>query len=175
MPANLLDLLDQATSRNKVDTTVRGTVVSVNKDELTCVVQPLDEDAPVIEDVDLALGLEGVIPIPTVDSSVIVAMENGFTGFLTGYSGLDELHLIADKITFSGDPNSTSTLVVIEKLVTKLNNLENAYNALLTHYKTHIHTSAAPGSPTTPVTVPLAQQNLQLTKQADIDNPNITQ
>jgi hypothetical protein len=102
-------------------------------------------------------------------------MENGFTGFVSAYSGLDELRLIADKITFSGDPNSTSTLVVIEKLVTKVNTIENAYNALLTHYKTHIHTSAAPGSPTTPVTVPMTQQNLQLTQQGDIENPNITQ
>jgi hypothetical protein len=175
MPSNLRDLLKQAVFDDQMDMTIRGTVVSVDKDALTCVVQPADEDAPVIEDVDLALGLEGVIPIPTVDSPVIVSMENGFTGFVSAYSGLDELRLIADKITFSPDPNSTSTLVVIEKLVEKMNNIENAYNALLTHYKTHFHTSGSPGSPTTPITSPFTGQNLQLTQQGDIDNPNITQ
>ena len=173
---NIIDLMSQAVHRGRIEfKNIRGTVVSVDRENLTCVVQPLDEDSPPILDVDLAMGLEGVIPIPTVDSLVVVSLENDVTGFLACYSGLDELRLIADKVTFSGDENSTSTWVVIEKLVTRLNNVENAFNALLAHYKTHIHTSAAPGSPTTPVTVPLTQQNLQVTQQADIENPNITQ
>lgn len=168
---NLLDAIEYGVNRGKIQNkNIRGTVVSVDKDALTCVVQPLDEDSPPIMDVDLALGMEGVIPIPTPDSLVIVALENDVTGFLVSWSGLDELRLLADKVTFSGDPNSTSTFVLIEKLVEKMNKLEAGFNALLTHYKTHVHGGAG-----SPITVPLTQQNLQLTKQADIENPNITQ
>lgn len=173
---NLLDALTYGVNRGKIENkNVRGTVVSVDKEALTCVVQPLDEDSPPILDVDLALGLEGIIPIPTPDSLVIVALENDVTGFLAAWSGLDELRLLADKVTFSADPNSTSTFVVIEKLVERLNKVESALNALATDYKKHTHTSGGSGAPTTPLLVPFTGQNLQLTKQEDIENPNITQ
>ena len=37
-------------------------------------------------------------------------------------------------------------------MIDHLNNIETAFNNLLNEYKTHVHTSAAPGSLTTPMT-----------------------
>ncbi len=177
MADNLTDTLKRIFDKGRVEyKIIRGSVIKVNLDELTCDVQPDTDDSAPILDVDVALGLEGFIGIPTPGSSVLVGMENASTGTLLVVSGLDEARVYADVVRIgAGDENSTSTLPKIEELVEKLNNLENAFNALLAHYKTHIHTSGSPGSPTTPLTVPPTQQNLQLTQKEDIENPNIIQ
>ena len=92
-----------------------------------------------------------LLQIPEIGSTVFVV-----DGIIVGYSDLSELWLRGNQ--FEG-------LVKVSDLVTKLNNLEDKVNDLLTAYNTHTHASSgAPPVPTVPGTLTPTTQN-------DLENP----
>lgn len=137
------------------------TVVSVGS--TTCVCSPIDGSAD-IEDVRLKAGDgDGLLMIPAVDSVVIVQMVNDVEGYISMFSQLDSIKMLDG--SFDG-------LVKVGDLVTKLNNIENKVNDIITTYNAHTH--AVSGSATlipngSPIAPPLAN-----TTQADIENDKIT-
>ena len=75
-------------------------------------------------------------------------------------------------IIFNGGSNG---LPLSDKLTTKLNNLEKQVNNLQEYFNTHIHTSAAAGSPTSPTTTQDTDSPLIQTVQSDIASTKIKQ
>ena len=105
-------------------------------------------------DVQLAPAIgDQLLQIPEVGSTVFV-----INGIIVGYSDLSELWLRGNQ--FEG-------LVKVSDLVTKLNNLENKVNTILSSYNTHTHASS--GAPP----VPTITGTLTPTQQTDIENPNV--
>lgn len=108
-------------------TSVLCTVVSVDEDEMTCEVTPIDEGANFMDVRLMADGnsTTGIYFKPTVGSIVMISPQDEVTYFVSMYSGVDEIWL-------RGTENGG--LVKVGSLVTKLNNLENDLNTLKTAF-----------------------------------------
>lgn len=108
---------------------------------------------------------DGILIIPTVGSTVTIIFSSFTEPLVIGWSGWDKM------ILKGGDQGG---LVLSPNLITKLNNLENLVNDLISKFNSHTHNVTAVGSPTGPS---LIQEDQTLTKtiQSDIENPNITQ
>lgn len=120
--------------------------VSQNSDG-TLELQPYDSRVPPMSKVAVKLGIPGVVTYkiqPPLD--VVVEFENGspagavVTNFLPGTA--QELALAASVALKLGSANASDPVVTESRLVQA--------------FATHVHTSAAPGSPTTVPTAPLS-------------------
>ncbi len=137
------------------------TVVSV--DAPTCVCSPINGDAD-IEDVRLKAGDgDGILMIPVVNSVVIVHMVNDVEGYVSMFSDVESIQLLDG--SFGG-------LIKIADLVTKLNNVENKVNSIITALTTL--TLPVSGSTAGPPASPPVVGNLTPTTQNDIKNDKIT-
>ena len=66
-------------------------------------------------------------------------------------------------------------LTKLEKLVSRLNAIEDAHNNLLNEYKTHVHAGVMSGSGSTAVMVPPSSQiNVEKSNIDDLENKKIT-
>jgi hypothetical protein len=103
-----------------------ATVTAVNTDELTCTVKPVE--GPEIFDVRLKAGIDqvkdGLVEIPANNSSVLVGLIGNEmnTCFIMRCSQVQEVVMFGG--TFGG-------LIKISELVSKLNNLENKVNTII--------------------------------------------
>ncbi len=136
------------------------TVISVDLTAKTCYCTPVSGDAD-ISDVSLIMNAAtGFMIIPTVGSIVMVTMQNKETGYIGMFSGVDFIHL--NGTNYDG-------LVKIQELITKLNNLESAFNSFVSLYNLHTHAvSTAPGT-TSPVIIP-NNNTLTPTQQTELEN-----
>lgn len=102
-----------------------GTVVSVNEDDLTCVVNPTD--GPQIFDVRLKAAIDGVkdgvVQIPTLNSTVLIAMigNEANTRFIIAFGSVS-------KIVING--GSKGGLINIQTLIEQLNKTNEVVNAI---------------------------------------------
>ena len=139
-------------------------VDSVDTSAKTCDCAPIDGRADLLGVRLMAQNQTGFLILPKVNSVVVVTMINGFTGYVAMFSEVDEIQLNGDN--YDG-------LVLIAKLITKLNNLENLVNSLVTKYNTHIHvaTDSVTFAPVTVVpTVAIESTVLTPTLQAELEN-----
>lgn len=146
---------------------IDATVASVDPDAMTCAVialtGPVGSDIP---DVRLLASVDdGILRLPTVGSTATVLMSTFTDPVIVSYSGLDQI------ILMGGDLGG---MVRVMDLVTRLNNLENAYNDLVSKFNTHTHNVTATGAPTGPSLLP-EPTTLSLTVREDIENENILQ
>lgn len=132
--------------------------------ELKCDCEPLDGSADLLEVRLMAEQNTGFLIIPKNNSIVIVTMLNKFTGYVSMFSEVDEIQLNGDN--YDG-------LVRISDLVTKLNNLENKVNTLITSYNTHVHPGVTSGVSSTAVTPSVVVGTLTPTQQIDIENQTV--
>lgn len=151
--------------------------VSGNK----CSVITVTDDTEVtIEDVLLQTEVcDGLLITPKKDSNVLVALSVYNPPYIAMFSDIDEFYLqVGDssvtvknngKIQFND--GSYGSLIKIQDLVTKLNNIENLLNQFIGIYNSHTHTNSA-GTTTTP-SAP-ETQTLTPTQLADIENNLIT-
>lgn len=144
-------------------------VVSVDAVKRTCTVKPVSGPADTnIEDVVLSPDRnDGELKIPSVGSTVVVAIGTEIGAFAFLWSDLDS-------ITWKG--GNFGGLAKIEKLTEKLNNLENIVNSLIAKYNAHIH-PAIDSVTAAPVTVsPTVTQQTDVltpTQKSDIENTTI--
>jgi hypothetical protein len=135
------------------------TVKSVDTTTLTCTVETLDTDAEITE-VRLQAG-EGVglIMIPKVGSIVIVMEVVRFDYAVVLYSEIDSIKMLDG--SFGG-------LVKVGVLVSRLNEVEDKLNTLLSIYNSHTHPAHLTPTPSR-VTGQVAK-----TTRADIENTLVT-
>lgn len=144
------------------------TVSAVDLDANTCDCTPIDESLAEILGVKIVADFDttNFVVIPKVDSIVGVLAFSDFEAcefMLLFCSEVETILLRGDQ--FGGVPKATT-------LTTKLNNIENKLNELLTAYNAHIHPIPAGASSPTVSTVVGA---LTPTVQADIENENVKQ
>lgn len=136
-------------------------VVTVDADNRTCSCQLIGSNAT-NEMPTVALMAEvddGVVLVPAIGSTVILIWSNRMLPFVAMCSELETVYITASsKIVLN--EGADGGLVRVVDLVTRLNNIENAFNALNTKVN-----ALAP----TPVIQPLA-----LTTRTNIENTNVT-
>jgi hypothetical protein len=102
---------------------------------------------------------DGILLVPAIDSTVIIAWSDRQLPYVAMFSDLQDVYLDAlGKITLN--QGTLGGLAKVRDLVVRLNLIENAFNALNAKVNT-----LAPS----PVIQPLIQ-----TVVADIENPNVT-
>lgn len=131
-----------------------ATVKSVNTNELTCVVEPVE--GPEIYNVRLKAAIdnvkEGLVEIPKANSTVLVGLIGNDTNtcFIMRCSQVEEV------VMFGG---TLGGLIKIVDLVSKLNALENKVNTIITW-----------GGSVSP---PLVTTALTATQRADLENTKV--
>lgn len=142
------------------------TVDSVDTTNKTCDCTPKDGSADLLGVRLMAQNQTGFLIIPKVNSIVVVTMINRNTGYVALFSELSEIHL---------NGKNYDGLVMINDLVTKLNNLENKVNSIITTFNTHVHAGVTSGfSSTSPSVTPIVG-TLTPTVKANIENTTVLQ
>lgn len=150
-------------------------VLSVNEDERTCEVVTVSGDSELtIPSASLVSeGSDGFIQIPSVGSIVLIghSLEVGYS--VLQFSDIDKVLTNQDEFIFNGGDNGG--LIIIAKLVSRMNAIEDAFSQHVLWSTTHTHASPpAPVNPvvTTPPIVP-STSNAGRTVRKDLENPKI--
>lgn len=168
--------------RNLVKKEVKGiirnslpcSVISVSGDPvtglMTCDCKPLDGSA-IIEDVQLCANFTdtttqaGFLLIPSENSIVTVSFKTNIDAYVSMVSLVDAIYL---------NGNEYHGLVKIQPLITKLNNLENLVNDLITKFNTHTHVlTLTSGTGTAAPTLTQEPNTLTPTQQGDLENTTV--
>lgn len=162
---------------------VPAEVLEVDEDGPHCTVKPVN--GPELYEVRLRASLDGsndgIWPVPAVGSWVLVTMIGGddATAFVSSTSEVDTWVAKVGDRTFVMNGKETlydgghnEGLVIVGKLVDRLNALERAFNKLLAEYRVHVHVDPLTAT-TGPMNPPSVQQPVSLTRQASIENKNV--
>lgn len=117
---------------------------------------------------------DGILLVPVIGSTVIVCHAERNVPYIALFSELQKIFLITvDGIQLQG--GEFGGLIKIEDLVTKLNNLEQAFNDLVTKFNEHTHIlTLTSGTGTAAPTVTQETTVLTETTREDIENDSIT-
>ena len=105
------------------------TVSSVDTTKKACVCEPVSGGADLMGVKLMAKNQTGFYIIPKVNSHVVVCVQNNLS-FVTMFSEVQEIQLNGDN--YDGVP-------IVGQLVSRLNNIENAFNQFVTLYNAHTH------------------------------------
>ncbi|MCR5697855.1 MAG: hypothetical protein K6G73_12855 [Marinilabiliaceae bacterium] len=142
---------------------ILGYVTAVKDD--TVDVQPYDETAAPLLDIDLQVGdTGGLVFRPEVGATVLVAMDSDTTGFV--------INAGAGNINING--GSHGAVVSIEPLVEKLNALENDLNDLRTVFNNWTPVAQDGGAALKTAVGSWASQSLAVTQTADIADDRLS-
>jgi len=165
-----------------------GEAIAVDEGDATIDVQPADGGAVYysvrLRAADADSGM-GVIAVPAVGAQVICAMDSAHSGIMLYATKVDKYSIrLSDSIAIEGSNSgwvinggNNGGVVLVEKLVDKLNKLERRVNDLLLWMKTHVHTSSAPGAPTTTPILPtgmLAAVPLIPSQKVELSNEKLS-
>lgn len=139
------------------------TVDSVNLTDKTCYCIPVNGDPDIMLVKLIANNVTGFLLVPAVGSKVYISYESDSSAFVSMVSAVSEIQL--NGTAFEG-------LVKIVELVTKLNNIENAFNNHLAAYNVHTHAGVTVGTALTGITTP-ATNTLSLTVKANLENTKV--
>jgi hypothetical protein len=162
--------------------TVDCNVTAVNESNRTCSVEPITTSlATGFNEVALTADPnDGFICYPEIDSTVRVAVTNKGEKYILQFSDLSKIRItignseivVKDSdITFND--GNLGGLVKLNDLITKLNNLENKVNAIISTFNSHTHIGNL-GAPTAPPTIPISG-TLTPTQKTDLENTKIKQ
>lgn len=152
---------------------VMAEVVSVDAAARTCVCASIGgtttSDIPVVH--LMAETEDGLLLVPEIGSSVIVAFNKELVPFVIMYSGIESATFWVNGIITLKD-GSLGGIPIVGALLQKINALESKVNQLLQAYNAHVHPDPVSGSTGT-TTVPVAG-TLTPTQLVDIENKNVT-
>lgn len=140
-------------------------VISVDSTAKTCDCKPVNSTADILGVRLMAQSSNGFLITPNTNSIVVVTMINKFTGYVAMFSEIREIQL---------NGKNYDGLVKINDVVTKLNNLENKVNAILTWSATHTHAGVTAGFGVTGV-ASTAGSPLTTTVKSDLENITVKQ
>lgn len=139
-------------------------VKSVDTTAKTCECEPVDGKADLLGVRLMAQAQTGFYIVPKVNSVVVVTMINNFTGYVAMFSEVQEIQL---------NGSNYDGLVQIQKVVDKLNNLENKVNTHITTYNAHTHAGVTSGVSSTAVPSAIVAGTLTPTVKADLENTTV--
>ncbi len=108
---------------------------------------------------------DGFLCVPAIDSMVIIAPIDDFEYVVVMFSQLDSIKML---------DGSYGGLIKISDLITKLNNLENKVNSIITTFNAHVHTGVTTGGGSSAISPTPITGTLTPTQIADIENDLIT-
>ena len=151
------------------------TVQAVSESNRTCDCVPTTgEGTTLIPGVLLsAEANDGILLLPTVGSTVIVAFTSRMTAFVLMTSDIDKVIVQAANLVQFND-GSLGGMTNVGALTTKLNNIENLVNDLMAKYNLHTHIVTAFGTPSSPAAPSEVGPYLTLTTRANIENTTVT-
>ena len=176
---SLIDLI----KRVKEDDTEVAEVISV--EETTCSVRIITTDE-VINNVRLRAtidgGEDGVLIRPALKSFVFVARANGHKHicYVSQFTEIESLYVknssgrtfsIDDILALNG--NNLGGLIKIQNMVSKMNNLEKAFNNHILKYNLHVHGGVVTGTGSSLVPAALDTQQLIETQKSEIENTKV--
>ena len=153
-----------AWSNKTVFDSFAGTVTAVNLTENTCTVEPLDGGADYNNIVLSVNESKGFLLIPRVGSMVMVIKTSDFTGYIGMVSDVDQVYINGD---------NQGGLVKVVDLVTKLNNLENKVNSLITTFNSWVVVPGDGGAALKAVLSAWVATSLTPTVRANIENVKV--
>lgn len=159
---------------------ITAEVDSVDTASRTCNVTTISgKNSTAIENVELMAAIDdGILFVPSIGSTVKISYSNYNSPFIVQYSEVDQILFISGssqvsivdgKIMFND--GSYGGLIQIEKLVEKLNNLENLVNDLAAKFNAHTHIlTLTSGTGTAAPTTTIETETLTDTQRSDIEN-----
>lgn len=126
-----------------------GKVVSVDKDNNTIDVQPVNGDAEILE-VRLQSQIasdKGIVVYPSLDSLVIVTWVNEVTAYVAMCEEVDEVSLKIENQEFRIDASGIAHKSGASDLASTVSSMMTLMNDLLTNLTTFKVISSAPGAP----------------------------
>lgn len=118
--------------------------------------------------VDVRLSSESdvtnILITPSVGSVVMVGMIDDVNGVVVMYGKIDSIAIHGAQ--YDG-------LVRVSDLTTKLNNLENKLNSIISIFNTHVHSGVQTGSGSSAVTPTLITGTITPTNQSEIENTKV--
>jgi hypothetical protein len=148
-----------------------GTVMkgSVDEKKRICKVKP-DDGPPVTVNLQSITGIEkGEIIIPEEGSTVIIGFHDEDRAYICLAAEVKKKFLDLEQYVINGGDNEG--LVIVGKLVDRLNALEDAQNNLVQRYNSHQHPDPSSGS--TGTTSLPSSDTVAKTKQKDIENKDV--
>lgn len=154
-------------------TAVMAEVVSVDAEARTCRCTTISGTTTAdLRTVHLMAETEdGLLLVPEIGSSVIVAYNKELLPFVLMYSGIESATFWVNGVITLKD-GSLGGIPIVGALLQKINLLENKVNQLLQAYNAHLHPDPVSGT-TGATTVPVAG-TLTPTQLVDIENKNVT-
>lgn len=160
-------MLKEIVGMNKIPMSVLGTVKSIDESEMSCIVTPIDE-GPDFMDVLLMAenSTTGLYLKPTIGSLVMITPQNAETYYVSLFSSIDDVWIRG---------NANGGMPITSSIVDKLNNLENAYNDLVSKYNAHTHIlTLTSGTGTAAPTTSLETTTLTPTQEDDIQSTTVS-
>ena len=156
---------------------VQGTISAVDESNYTCSVDMGDDTLFLAVPLRVMIGsAASVVEIPVVNTKCIMCFRDGNINFPQILSIDRAAKILIDTPLVQFNGGDKGGMVEVINLVTKLNNLENLVNDLITKYNTHTHVLAlSSGTGTAAVTVTQETGSLTPTVRANIENELITQ
>jgi hypothetical protein len=158
---NIKEAIQEILKNEEEIYSIVGEVTDVDESARTVDVQPNDESAELFGVLLQANAdqTNGFVNIPSLNSQVVVTFLSKEIAFVSLFTEVDKVLIDADEITLNGGTNGG--LIVLSKLITKINRLENIINS-------HVHTGNL-GAPTSPQLTPI----VPLTLAVDLENTKI--
>ncbi len=151
---------------DEIPTSKLGTIVSVDEDEMTCEVEPIDGGAN-YADVRLMADPEtttGIYFKPKVGSVVMISPQDDVTYFVSMYSEVDEVWL-------RGTENGG--VVKVSELVSKMNTIESDLNTLKTAFTSWVVVPSDGGAALKAASATWAAQTITATTANDIQSTTV--
>ena len=153
-----------------------GVVSNVNETTRLCDVIPND-GSPIVYNVRLQAvkdSTTGFVQIPKTGTECVITFINRSTAVLISCKEITKLLIDADTVIQFND-GTLDCMVKVNDLVTKLNNLENKVNAIVTFTSTHVHPGVTVGLGSTLVTTTPVTGSLTPTVKSDLENVKVKQ
>jgi hypothetical protein len=165
---SIIELGRKLRELGRVVTIMPAVVKSVDEDELHCTVMMLDDtEVPQVRLKAAIDGItDGIVQIPSIDSTVLVGLigNDTSTRFIVSYGAVDKV------LFFNGDFGG---LVKVESLVDRLNSIEGKVNDVITNLLTHTHTGVQTGAGVSGAQPPTVIANLSNTVRGDLENEKV--
>jgi hypothetical protein len=162
----LIDALKGFTERNSgVKDSILCKVITNNFTEKNCYCEAQDGTADIVAvKYQPNASVDGYVIIPKENSYVIVSYTNTYTPYISMFSEVEEIHLAG--VAYGG-------LAKTNDVKTKLNNLENKVNALITAMSTWVVVPNDGGLALKTAAAGFYGSSLTLTTQSDISSTKV--
>lgn len=165
LDTEIVDALNMLALKNiKPNTKICTVAEAVDTSTWTVNCSPVNGDAMILDVRLMSTAAKGFLVVPAVNSIVLVTMIDDHSGYISMTSDIDSIQLNGD--TYDG-------LVKVTDLVTKLNNVENKINSLITTFNAWTPVANDGGAALKATLSTWVATSLTNTVKADLENTTV--